>query len=150
MVAFAATTAAAPTDATLSSAALLNATDFSPALLNATLVDRQDPVLTPAWCERRYASAGLTWQFSVYVRDVPKKEWNKLCAKFWKELKGFQFLCMVSKPYCDKAGGPNEPYDDILKWQFEAGLGCNAGCVAAAFWGATKNKYGALDQRLCK
>lgn len=147
MVAFAATAAAAPTDAALSSLALVNTTIASPSLLNATLSDGLNP--TPAWCERVTGPIGLTWIFNVYIRDVDKEDWDPLCARLWKELKGFEFLCMVSNPYCGPAGGPNEGFDDILRWKFQAGLGCNKGCVDAAYWGATKNKYGKLDLREC-
>lgn len=77
-------------------------------------------------------------------------DYGPLCHSFWQNLKdGFRFLCPVSKTYCGSAGNPKDGWDDILAWKFTVGLGCNPGCVESAFWGATKFKYGKLDQSAC-
>lgn len=141
MVAFATTTAAAPTvDA-----------PTSPALFNSTIVKRQrnDPNEIPVWCERVNGGWGFTWRYDVYISNVPLEDWNEVCEALWAGLRKHQFLCMVSNPYCWKAGSPREKMNHILKWSFDVGLFCDAGCVASGYWEATKNKYGSMDQRMC-
>lgn len=153
-MALAATTAAAPANANLSSPSSVDFTPNNATVFSTSLFKADDPKTIPhmpcAWCQRRKAAAGMTWEYKIYVQMVPKWNWDMLCEKLWRELKQFQALCMVSKAHCGVAGMPGEDLDDIVKWEFQAGLGCNPGAVEAAYWEATHNIYGKMDMRLCE
>lgn len=157
MMALVATTAATPAGATHPPSPFVNfspdnATTPVPGLFDPD--DPYDPITIPhlpcAWCQRRKAGGGLTWKYKVYVQMVPKDQWGQLCHNLWRGLKRHQLLCMVSRPHCGTGGPPGQGYDDILEWRFQVGLGCNAGAVASAFWEATHNQFGEMDQRLCR
>lgn len=154
LMALVATTAATPIDATNSSTLYVNFTPDNATTPVPGLFNSDDPITIPhmpcAWCQRRNAGLGFTWEYKVFIQMVPKKDWGHLCHNLWQGLKRHQGLCMVSKPHCGKGGVPGDGFDDILLWTFQAGLGCNAGAVASGFWEATHNKFGAMDQRACK
>lgn len=136
ITAVAAPAAAAPTNAALT-------TDVAP--LNSTLAPRQPRQMPMVWCQVHQPS--MLNQYKVIIRRVARPDVGPLCASLWKELKGFQLLCMVSSPHCGHAQVvPGEP---ALEWKFTTGAGCNGGAIGAAYWGATHNKYGAMDVSGC-
>ncbi|KAG6356003.1 hypothetical protein INS49_015388 [Diaporthe citri] len=138
MMALAATTAAAPTDA-----------DVTPVtVLNATALD--DPNDIPVWCERKNSMLGLSWRWNVYIKGVDDQPWPPLCDKFWKNLKKHAFFCGVSRGYCGPAGHPQDGLNHILNWAFDTPLFCQSWHVSAAYWEATDDKYGKMDERKCK
>lgn len=140
ITALAAPASAFPTDTSLT-------TDVAP--LNSTLAPRlpqPDPRPLPnVFCEVNQPS--MLNQYKVIVRKVARPDVGPLCALLWKKLKKFEFLCLVSSPHCGYAEiVPGEP---ALEWKFTTASGCNGGCIGAAYWAATKNKYGAMDVSGC-
>ncbi|KAF4478826.1 hypothetical protein CGGC5_v012270 [Colletotrichum fructicola Nara gc5] len=70
--------------------------------------------------------------------DIPK-----VCHKLWMELRNF-WMCQVwsfglFKQFCREGTEKG-----TLEWEFETGLACNTGMLEAAWWEATKNKYGRI------
>ncbi|WYZ34056.1 hypothetical protein EsH8_I_000332 [Colletotrichum jinshuiense] len=63
-----------------------------------------------------------------------------LCGGLWDNLKGFPG-CTVSRPNGCEARGAS----DKLFMYFSTSLACNKGAVQAAFWEATKNKWGSIS-----
>lgn len=93
-----------------------------------------------AWCT---VEGGIVHRYKVIIKEVD--DVNVTCEKLWKGIRGHRFLCPTSKKHC--AASPI--YKKGLDWSFTVGLGCNPGCVESAFWGATKNKFGALEMSKC-
>lgn len=91
----------------------------------------------------------FTRHYKIKISPVPKEEVGPLCHEFWKNLKG-HWLCTVSSPHgCGPWTNTTFPDKGVklegVEWKFTVIRGCNSGMVESAFWGATKNKYGAID-----
>ncbi|KAG8163652.1 hypothetical protein KVR01_006949 [Diaporthe batatas] len=137
ITALAAPAAAAPANVTIT-------TDV--ALLNSTITVRQDEGPMPdVWCTVHQPD--LLLNYRVIVRKVSRDEIGDLCQVLWKKLARHWFICTAINPSCEHAEVvPGEP---SIEWKFTTWLSCNAGAIASAYWEATKNKYGAMDQSGC-
>ncbi|KAL0941856.1 uncharacterized protein CTRU02_204619 [Colletotrichum truncatum] len=72
---------------------------------------------------------------AMTVRDVPA-----VCNDLWGGLAHFGTTCgLIMKQNCIEI----EP--GVLRWEFSVGSACQLGHIQAAWYEATKNKYGALD-----
>lgn len=92
---------------------------------------------------------GFSWRYQVYIKGVDDP-WNEVCDNLWKGLHVHNFACLPTNKYCGPSGHPDGGTNHIMEWAFDSSLFCNAGHVASGFWAATHNKYGAMDQRLCR
>ncbi|OLN81979.1 hypothetical protein CCHL11_09262 [Colletotrichum chlorophyti] len=73
------------------------------------------------------------------IRAAGVENIYEVCEKLWDHLSSFPcFIFNEARCYNN---------DGYLDWYFSSGPWCNAGYANAAWWEATKNKYGAIDCR---
>ncbi|GKT55850.1 hypothetical protein ColTof4_11735 [Colletotrichum tofieldiae] len=86
----------------------------------------------------RLEGAG-TYFYEVVMEGVPKREFRSTCNGLWDNLKGY-LDCMVYRPNGCEEGY----YNGDLYWYFTTSIVCNQDMVHSAYYGATKNQWGAI------
>ncbi|KAI8200557.1 hypothetical protein K4K52_007914 [Colletotrichum sp. SAR 10_76] len=127
-------------------AVLLIASTVCSVLADLDNRDTQQP-----WCHRKKVGqihiggqpVPVNYRYIVNAYNV-EDDIPKVCHKLWMELRNF-WMCQVwsfglFKQFCREGTEKG-----TLEWEFETGLACNTGMLEAAWWEATKNKYGRID-----
>ncbi|KAG8169928.1 hypothetical protein KVR01_000673 [Diaporthe batatas] len=86
----------------------------------------------------------VRYQYQIFIYDVPPESIDGICGGLWAGLKR-HWLCTVSSPHT--CGNLRDGDGKTLVWNFHvAPYLCNKGMVQSAFWEATKNKFGAINE----
>ncbi|KAI8297974.1 hypothetical protein K4K59_003026 [Colletotrichum sp. SAR11_240] len=116
----------------------------------SVLADLDNRNTQQPWCHRKKVGqihiggqpVPVNYRYIVNAYNV-EDDIPKVCHKLWMELRNF-WMCQVwsfglFKQFCREGTEKG-----TLEWEFETGLACNTGMLEAAWWEATKNKYGRI------